>query len=337
MSHNFPGEEITTKFNYLRIVYRANTKRIREAARKGVTFIPTYRYFKYLKFLDEFEVVGGDGKDDGEGTVEGQSRGERNDVLDLDEGSNEAEPRSEQISEQTGVILVSEQKKNYFDAEETVSEKNNNYVDAENTVSEEINNSTVNDCGEYSGVVAAKTANVVDGLDAVDFLMDLNFDGNENVHDSDDEYASEYDIDAQTVRVLQSINNFNPSSSCSPPPPPIQIKNKINKNKIDRSRKENEKDDQKKKKLKRKDTNQFNKENHFEEKQETSTTKTWSTEEESELINFYAAHECLWKCKHPDYYKKNRSSLLDIIVERLEMKFTGIFFFPLWTWTLDIV
>lgn len=68
---NISGKEITKKFYSLRIVYRANTKRIRESSLlMGVLWKTSYKYFNNLKFLDEVEEVGGDGEGE---TSEGDS------------------------------------------------------------------------------------------------------------------------------------------------------------------------------------------------------------------------------------------------------------------------
>lgn len=44
---------------------------------------------------------------------------------------------------------------------------------------------------------------------------------------------------------------------------------------------------------------------------------------ESYVINFFANHDALWNCRHPDYIKRNRSHLLDELAEQLDNKFDG--------------
>lgn len=51
--------------------------------------------------------------------------------------------------------------------------------------------------------------------------------------------------------------------------------------------------------------------------------KKWEEDEETRVIDFFCQNNCLWNPKHVNYYKRSRSSLLDIIVEELNFKFTG--------------
>lgn len=62
-------------------------------------------------------------------------------------------------------------------------------------------------------------------------------------------------------------------------------------------------------------------------KTKTTAEEQWQEEEESIVIDFFSQNDCLWNAKHAHYYKRSRSSLLDKIVEELEFKYTGKFFF----------
>lgn len=55
--------------------------------------------------------------------------------------------------------------------------------------------------------------------------------------------------------------------------------------------------------------------------------RKWEEEEEIRVIDFFFQNNCLWNAKHADYYKRSRSSLLDIIVEELNFKFSGNMWF----------
>lgn len=65
--------------------------------------------------------------------------------------------------------------------------------------------------------------------------------------------------------------------------------------------------------------------------------KTWTNEEESDVINFFSQNQFLWKVKDPLYHTKNRSNVLDKIVSRLGNKFTGIMNFINNTYYMNMI
>lgn len=242
----------------------------------GVTVTPTYRYFKYLTFLDGFEDT-----NNGVGCL--------SEVRDLINVEN-----TDKSQEEKAIYNTDD---GYCNAD-----LNANAVDfLTNFDGANDHDSDLNESYEMDFDINGFTGLPPSNANDCDFHVETNV-ATEPPAETND-YDSDYDFDVQMNAVFQNIQNFDPLNH--PASPPVIPNEKI------------------KKKFKQKIVKPKRLNYAVIKEQQSSNTKTWTKEEESEVINFYAAHECLWKCKHPDYYKKNRSSLLDIIYEKLEMKFTG--------------